>query len=194
MTQFTKTLKSNTSGKKILVLFILTNVVYGFMLMVTIPKTMEFSNGMKLLDMLPTGYNHNYVNELFKTLGENGRETYLTNQIPVDMIYPFLFGLTYCLLLAYLLKKMNKLKSPFTYLCLLPIIAGIADYLENIGIITMLNSYPDFTPIATKTTNIFTILKSSSTTVFFLVLIIMLISLGFKAIVRKKTSANNNHS
>lgn len=194
MTQFTKTLKSNTSGKKIVVLFILTNVVYGFMLMVTIPKTMEFSNGMKLLDMLPTGYNHNYVNELFKTLGENGRETYLTNQIPVDMIYPFLFGLTYCLLLAYLLKKINKLKSPFTYLCLLPIIAGIADYLENIGIITMLNSYPDLTPIATKTTNIFTILKSSSTTVFFLVLIIMLISLGFKAIVRKKTSANNNHS
>ena len=32
--------------------------------MVTIPKTMEFSNGMKLLDMIPTGYDWNYVNEL----------------------------------------------------------------------------------------------------------------------------------
>jgi len=52
---------------------------------------------MKLLDMLPTGYNQDYVSELFRTLGENGREIYLTNQIPVDMIYPLLFGLTYSL-------------------------------------------------------------------------------------------------
>jgi hypothetical protein len=73
MNRFVKFLEKNTSGKKILSLFILTNVVYLFMLFVTIPKTMGFSNGMKLLDMLPTGYNRDYVNELFRTLGENGR-------------------------------------------------------------------------------------------------------------------------
>ena len=80
MNRITKILEKHSSGKKVLSLFILTNVVYLFMLMVTIPKTMVFSNGMKLLDMLPTGYNQNYVNELFSTLGENGREIYLTNQ------------------------------------------------------------------------------------------------------------------
>jgi len=190
MNVLTKFIEKNISGKKVLGLFILTNVVYVFMLTVTIPKTMEFSNGMKLLDMMPTGYDLNYVSELFSSLGENGRRTYLTNQIPVDMIYPLLFGLSYCLLLGYFLKKLNKLNTPFTYLCLLPIIAGIADYLENFGIITMLNSYPDLTQITTKTTNIFTILKSSSTTVFFLFLIIIIISLGFKTITGKKTSAN----
>ena len=153
MKQITKVLEKYATGKKVLSLFILTNVVFLFMLMVTIPKTMEFSNGMKLLDMLPTGYNLDYVNKLFSTLGENGREIYLTTQIPVDMIYPLLFGLTYTLLLAYFLKKLNKLKSPFTYLCLLPIIAGIADYFENIGIITMLNSYPNLTEITVNTTS-----------------------------------------
>ena len=153
MKQITKVLEKYATGKKVLSLFILTNVVFLFMLMVTIPKTMEFSNGMKLLDMLPTGYNLDYVNKLFSTLGENGREIYLTNQIPVDMIYPLLFGLTYTLLLAYFLKKLNKLKSPFTYLCLLPIIAGIADYFENIGIITMLNSSPNLTEITVNTTS-----------------------------------------
>ena len=101
MNRFAKILEKYTSGKKVLGLFILTNVIYLFMLLVTIPKTMEFSNGMKLLDMLPTGYNQDYVNKLFSTLGENGREIYLTTQIPVDMIYPLLFGLTYSLLLAY---------------------------------------------------------------------------------------------
>ena len=191
MKRLTKFINVNISGKKVLGLFILTNAVYVFMLTVTIPKTMGFSNGMKLLDMMPTGYNLNYVNELFNSLGEIGRGTYLTNQIPVDMIYPLLFALTYCLLLAYFLKKLNKLNAPFTYLCLLPIIAGIADYLENFGIIAMLKSYPNLTEITVKTTNSFSVLKSISTSVFFIVLIIVLIILGFKAIKEIKTRANN---
>ena len=192
MKRLTKFIKGSISGKKVLGLFILTNAVYAFMLTVTIPKTMGFSNGMKLLDMMPTGYDLNYVSELLNSLGEIGRGTYLTNQIPVDMIYPLLFGLTYCLLLAYFLKKLNKLNVPFTYLCLLPIIAGIADYLENFGIIAMLKSYPELTEIAVKTTSSFSVIKSISTSVFFIVLIIVLIILGFKAIKGKKTSANKS--
>ncbi len=185
MKRLTKFINVNITGKKVLGLFILTNAVYLIMLTVTIPKTMGFSNGMKLLDMMPMGYDLNYVSELFNSLGEIGRKTYLTNQIPLDMIYPLLFGLTYCLLLAYFLKKLNKLKLPFTYLCLLPIIAGIADYLENFGIITMLKSYPDITGFAVKTTNYFSIIKSISTSVFFIVLIIVLIILGVKSINKK---------
>ena len=191
MNRIAKTLEKNISGKKVLSLFILTNVVYLFMLLVTIPKTMRSSSGMKLLDMLPTGYNLEYVNALFKALGENGREIYLTNQIPVDMIYPLLFGLTYSLLIAYFLKKLIKLRSPFIYLCLLPIIAGIADYLENIGIITMLNNYPDMTENIVKTTNTFSVIKSTSTSIFFIALIVILIILGIKFLKRNKTSANN---
>ncbi|WP_052467102.1 hypothetical protein [Psychroserpens damuponensis] len=185
MKHFDKILEKYTSGKKVLGLFILTNIVYLFMLLVTIPKTMGFSNGMKLLDMLPTGYNLDYVNILFRTLGENGREIYLTNQIPVDMIYPLLFALTYSLLLAYFLKKLNKLKSPFTFLCLLPIIAGITDYLENIGIITMLNSYPNLTKNLVNTTNTFSLIKSTSTSIFFIALIVILIIFGIKFLQKK---------
>lgn len=51
-----KIIEKNISGKKVLGLFILTNLVYAYMLMVTIPKTMAFANGMKLLDMMPAGY------------------------------------------------------------------------------------------------------------------------------------------
>ena len=42
------------------------------MLTVTIPKTMGYSNGMKLLDMLSTGYDLNYVTGLSDSLGEIG--------------------------------------------------------------------------------------------------------------------------
>lgn len=191
MKQLTKFIERNISGKKVLGLFVLTNVVYVLMLTVTIPRTMSHSNELKLLDMMPTGYDMNYVRELFDSLGEIGRETYLTNQIPLDMIYPLLFGLSYCLLLAYFLKKLKKFKSPYIYLCLLPIIAGIADYLENFGIIIMLKSYPKLTQEMVSATCLFSVTKSISTSIFFVILIIILILLGIKAINRKKTHYNN---
>jgi hypothetical protein len=188
MKRLRKFIEKNISGKKVLGLFIMTNLVYTFMLSVSIPKTMEFSNGMKLLDMMPTGYDLNYVNELFTSLGENGRLTYLTNQIPVDMVYPLLFGLSYCLLLGYFLKKLNKLNSQYSNLCVIPIITGIADYLENIGIIIMLKSYPELKETSVYTTNIFSVIKSISTSIFFIALIVILIALGIK-VLNKKTSA-----
>lgn len=166
----------NISGKKVLVLFIITNCVYAFMLLVTIPKLMQFSGGMKILDMIPTGYNAQYVNTLLNTLGEEGRHFYLFNQIPVDMIYPFLFAIGYCLLLAYMLNKTAKLNSKYFYLCLLPILAGLFDYLENTGIILILNSYPHNSHLLSQITNIFTILKSLFSSVYFIVLLIFLIA------------------
>ena len=166
----------NISGKKVLVLFIITNCVYAFMLLVTIPTLMKFSGGMKILDMIPTGYNAQYVNTLLNTLGEEGRHFYLFNQIPVDLIYPFLFGISYCLLLAYILNKLGMLNSNYFYLCLLPLLGGLFDYFENIGIIAILNNYPHNGDLLSQITNIFSILKSLFSSVSFITLIIFVIA------------------
>lgn len=175
-------LDSRYAGKKILLLFFLTNVLYAIMLLVTIPKTIQFAEGMKLLDMMPLGYDYKYVDELFNTLGENGRQVYLTNQIPVDMAYPLFFGFTYCLILAFFLKKLNWLKAPFYYLCLLPVTAGIADYMENTGIIAMLKTYPDLSANLVSATNIFSLIKSTLTSLYFVVLMVVIISVGAQAL------------
>lgn len=192
MEKLKEIIATHSTGKKVLLFFVLTNVVYAIMLIVTIPKTMIFSDGLKLLDMMPLGYDSEYIMTLFNTLGDNGRQVYLVNQLPVDMIYPFLFGVSYCLLIAYFLKKLNKLNSVFFFLCFLPVIAGIADYAENFGIITMLNKYPNMSQISMDATNIFTVVKSMTTTVFFLALTITLLLLGIKTIKeRRNTSAKN---
>jgi hypothetical protein len=190
MTRIKKIIDKNSTGKKVLLLFVLTNIVYAVMLIITIPKTMAFSNGMKLLDMMPTGYDSEYITSLFEALGEDGRHAYLYSQLPVDMIYPLLFGISYCLMIGYFLKKIHKLDSAFFYLCFLPIIAGIADYLENFGIIKMLNNYPNLSQISMDATNIFSVVKSMTTTVFFVALIITLLMLGMKTIKERKTSTN----
>lgn len=181
-------LSSHINGKKVLLLFVLTNVVYVYMLAVSIPGVMQFAGDLPLLDMMPTGYDFAYVETLFAALGEAGRSAYLFRQIPVDMVYPGLFGISYCLVFAYFLNRIGQLKSPMMYFCLLPIIAAVADYAENVGIITLLNSFPGLSPGWVSATNLFSILKSSATTVYFVGLILLLITFGLQSLRRKRAS------
>ena len=186
MMKMKELIKRNITGKKVLLLFLLTNIVYALMLIVTIPMAMNYSNGMKLLDMMPTGYSAEYVNLLFSTLGENGRNAYLFKQIPLDMIYPLLFGISYSLVFAYFLNKLDKLNGPLIYISLIPLAAGAFDYLENIGIIVMLSNYPGISNLALTATNLFTILKSLFTTVYFVVLLITYVAVVIKQINEKR--------
>jgi hypothetical protein len=168
----------NISGKKVLLLFILANIVYATMLIITIPEVMHYSDGMKILDMMPTGYDTHYVNTLFNTLGKSGRDSYLYHQLPLDLMYPALFGISSCLVLAYFLNKLEKLNSPLFYLCLIPLFSGFFDYCENIGIINMLRDYPNISELQVQTTNFFSVLKSTFVTIYFIILIITLLAVA----------------
>lgn len=181
-------IKRNLSGKKVLLMLIATNVIYVIMLTITIPRVMSFAGGMKILDMMPTGYSPEYVNTLLNALGADGRHAYLYNQLPLDAIYPFMCGASYSLLLAYVLSKLNKLEGPLFYVCLIPVFSGLFDYCENIGIVTILTTYPNNSAALTNVTSIFSVLKSSFTTSYFIILILSLIALGGKKIFQKQTS------
>ncbi|MBW4360135.1 hypothetical protein [Flavobacterium taihuense] len=179
-------IKRSIKGKTVLSLFILCNVVYAIMLIVTIPEVMHYSGGMKILDMMPTGYDTQYVNTLFNSLGTAGRDSYLYHQLPSDLIYPFLFGVSSCLVLAYFLNKLGKLDGKLFYLCLLPLFSGLFDYAENFGIITMLKNYPNISVIQVQITSFFTVLKSVLTSLYFSILIITLLAVAKNKYFSKK--------
>lgn len=179
-------IKRNISGKKVLLLFILCNIIYGIMLIITIPEVMQHSGGMKILDMMPAGYDAQYVRSLFNTLGTAGRDLYLYHQLPLDLVYPALFGVSSCLVLAYFLNKLEKLDSWLLYLCFLPLFSGLFDYGENIGIISMLIDYPSISVFQIQVTSVFTVLKSVLTTIYFLILIISLLALAKNKLFIKK--------
>ncbi|WP_149276258.1 hypothetical protein [Pareuzebyella sediminis] len=175
-------IEKNLQVKKVLALLILTSLIYLIMLGVTIPLVSTYAEELKLLDMMPMGYDFDDVNALFSALGPKGRNAYLYNQLPVDMIYPALFGMSFCLLLAYLLKKLNRYNGKLFYLCLLPLFAGFADYMENVGIIVLLTNYPNLTSGLVPITAFFSLLKSGVTTLYFLILIGTFILLGIKTL------------
>ena len=174
------------SWRNVLVLFIVTQIVYGIILGFTIPMVTEYSSGMKLLDTMPMGYNSAYVERLLNILGEEGRRLYLSYQIPVDMVYPGLFAVAHSLLLMGIFRKNFWLHGKVRYFVLVPIFAGAFDYLENIGIIIMILIYPKFIPIVADLTSMFSMLKSIFTTLFFGTLIVSLIFLALRIRVKEQ--------
>lgn len=176
----------NTSGRKAIAYLIPAYSIYILMLLVTIPKLMGVSNGMKIFDMMPFGYGVDYANELLNALGVEGRKIYLYQQIPLDLFYPFLSGIANCLVLSFFLNKLKSLKEPYIYLCSLPLLASMFDYLENFGVIGMLTNYPDYPQFLIQVNSFFSVAKSLFTTVYFIVLI-------FSVIIYISTRFANSH-
>ena len=178
-------MRKYSTGKVILVLFVLTMAVYLTMLSYSIPAVTAFAPELPIFDLSPLGYSFNYANELLDTLGAEGRNLYLSIQLPLDFIYPGLFSLTYSLLLVWLFGKTFNENSKIYYLALVPFLAGIFDYVENVFIIKMINSFPDLQVNTVKIASTFSILKSSFTSVFFTLLIV-----GFALLFKQKLSNN----
>ncbi len=167
----------STSGRKVLVFFIPSLAVYLLMLFYTIPGVESYVPGMKIFDLSPGGYSCDYAVRLLSALGDDGRKEYLSRQLPLDFIYPALFSLSSFFMLAWLLAKKSDASSGIFYLCLVPVAAGVFDYLENIQIILMLVDYPDITASQVFLSSVCTILKSGLTTLFFFILLLAVIRL-----------------
>ncbi len=160
------------TGKIVLIFLIPAMIVYFIMLGYTIPGIEQYASGMKIFDLSPTGYSFDYAVELLNTLGEKGRALYLTQQLPLDFIYPGLFAISCSLLLAWLFGRRFNAHSKIYFFSLLPLVAGLFDYVENILILNMLISYPAVSELNVLMASTMTVLKSGITTIFFLVLIV----------------------
>lgn len=171
------------SGRRVFVLFLLTMLVYTTMLTYTIPMVESYAPNLALFDLSPTGYSYEHATSLLQELGPEGRQIYLTRQLPLDFIYPGLFAVSYTLLLFWLFSKEFKDDSGVFYFAFIPVLGGFFDYLENICIIIMLKTFPTTSTTLVKISSTFTLLKGIFTTLFF---ILLLIGVGAALVKRSK--------
>jgi len=191
MTKTLHYLKKLASGRTVFILFIMTMAVYFLMLFYTIPMVESYASNIELFDMSPSGYSYQDAMSLLERLGDAGRTIYLTRQLPLDFIYPGLFALSYTLFLIWLFSKSFKDSSRIFYLAFIPALGGLFDYLENIYIIRMINSFPDLSAGLVQAASTFTLLKSIFTTVFFLLLFAGFAAFVFTKTKTKLVSVNN---
>ena len=168
-------LQSSSKGRTVLILFILTNVFYGAILGYSIPLVLSFAPESVLFDMSPTGYSYDEAIILLRSLGLEGRNAYLAVQIPIDLVYPGLFAISYALLITWVLKQFLPRQSRLFFFAFVPVFAGIFDYLENAAIVAMLNGFPDISEVLVTSASSFTIAKSGLTTLFFVGLLVALV-------------------
>ena len=162
-------------GKTVLLLFIITNLIYASMLMYSLPLVSSYAPELVLFDMSPMGYSYIQAIELLTSLGIEGRNAYLSVQLPLDFIYPGMFSVSYALLITWMLKQYLPKDSKLFFIAFVPFLAGGFDYLENISIIVMLDSFPDISENLVSSASAFTIVKSGATSVFFVLLILAFI-------------------
>lgn len=107
------------------------------------------------------GYPPDRAFTLIGALGKDGRQLYALTEVTVDLLYP----LIYTGLLAVLLGLLTPLAFPGSRLAAglarLPLVVLVSDYLENIGVVTLLLVYPSQPALIARLTAAMTMLKIS---------------------------------
>jgi len=152
-------------GRTVLATFIVSQVAYGALLTLTLPRLKAFAGGAWPFDLRPGGYDIAAAQQLLDALGVEGRAFYLTRQIPMDLIYPGLFALAYTLLWRWLALRTWPRAAILHHCAKLPIAVGVADYMENAGIVAMLLTASHLSPTLVAITSAVTILKSVLTAI-----------------------------
>lgn len=101
----------------------------------------EITGGATILDMTFTT-SPSQVYAVLDALGEAGRAFDLTHIVPLDLVFPFTYGLFLALGISWGLSRLLPESSPWFLLNLAPVLAAAADYCENAGVITLLHTYP----------------------------------------------------
>ena len=152
--------------------------IYLVMINITLDHIQSLS-GLRPFDMRPGGYSSEQAYALLDALGVDGRQYYLTRQIPFDLIYPSLMALTLVSILKWL--ESQGVNHVLTQVGIwLSAGAATADYLENAGICAMILSWPDLPTSLVQAASIASIAKAILTTLAVLTVTIGLIFLVYR--------------
>ena len=160
------------------------NVVIGFLLIVLfnaflLPFLPELIWGFKMpiskiLD-LKFSYTLDVCYNLFDEIGANGRNSYQLSELFIDTPYAIVYSFTYAISI-YLLLKANDLVK-FKILIVTPILIGIFDILENLGIVTMLMNFPEKLVQIAQLTSAATSLKWLFAMITFLIILLNILKI-----------------
>ena len=152
-------------------------------LMVYMTQTMVYDiYGEAAMPDLMLGYTYNDIMTVFDSLGSDGLNAWLLAHT-LDAIFPI--GYTLALVFGMSMLMRNTFPDRERIIVLIPIIAAIADYIENILIASQAISYPIVSEQIIAISSIVTVLKWLLLYVTFAIVFILLLVFIIKWIKRK---------
>lgn len=123
-----------------------------------VAKLKQLTGGIGIIDMEP-GYTVDKAYNILESQGAEGRAYYLKRIIPMDFIFPLTYMLFYASALLYLQKLFHPQNTIVQYAVIVPLLAAVCDYSENLAIIRMLLNYPQRLVMTARIANFFTVSK-----------------------------------
>ncbi|KIN62967.1 hypothetical protein Z946_1830 [Sulfitobacter noctilucicola] len=149
--------------------------LYLLMITVTLAHIQAIS-GQVPFDMRPFGYGPIEAATLLEALGAKGRAYYLSYQITLDTLYPAMLALTLISTILWFGKRMSN-RRPIHVGVALSIASTLFDYVENLGILVIIRSWPELSVSLVYVVSTATILKSLATTLA--VVLVLLVGFGW---------------
>lgn len=106
---------------------------------------LDITGGVGLLDMKML-YTPEQAYAHLAAMGDSGRAFDLTHIVPLDLVFPLMYTLFSAVTITWLLHRWLPVESRWHRLNVVPLIGGLGDYLENLGIIAMLLAWPQQIP------------------------------------------------
>lgn len=116
------------------VVFTATGIVYGIMLIGTLPAISDGAAGLVPFDMRPMGYSTAEAQTFLDSLTDDARTLYLGTQHLLDSVFPALFGISLFGAFFALVPHRGLRWA----LILVALCAVVADYVENARVARML--------------------------------------------------------
>lgn len=169
-------LKPLASGKMVFLWFLLAHAVLLCMMTFTFPK-INTRLGTEAFDLKPLGYSVTEATQMLEHLDASTVKLYLMPQLFLfDILYPLLLALFLSTLTLRLANLTGKQYHTVVFSgIILPFLAMIFDYTENILIALMITDPGNASPELIRSASTFTILKGVCTTLSWLVML----TLGF---------------
>ncbi|MBC8029969.1 MAG: hypothetical protein H7Z16_07645 [Pyrinomonadaceae bacterium] len=123
--------------------------------------------------------------QLFGKLDDPSRQLYAWTEITADLIFPVIYSLFLSLLLICIFRKLSSVRVQQT-LAMLPLMAMLSDFCENILIAFMLFAYPQVYLGVAWAASLFTKLKWILLTASLAAILFGLVGLVIKALSKTK--------
>ncbi|RUT29020.1 hypothetical protein EJP77_16600 [Paenibacillus zeisoli] len=88
-------------------------------------------------------YSSHRLYDILDSLGATGREAYRSFLRTIDAAFPLLYSSALALSIRVLVRLAASRSTRASKLYLLPLLAGLFDYIENLSILVILSNYPE---------------------------------------------------
>jgi hypothetical protein len=120
---------------------------------------------VELLDVQVFGFDEEQVHQIMTALGTEGRKQYIRFHRLEDFIFPFTYAFFLSITLFLLTRKRFRSAKPVVIASAIPLMAMVADFLENHHIALICKQFPDIEPGIIQTTS----LANSAKTLFLVI-------------------------